>query len=236
MNWSFEDWPAITPQWHAGGQGHGVDDQIDFHVDLGCGRLKKGRIGIDRFPDAGVNVVADLDFPGAAQGLGGEPRNGIAVFAEAIQVGGDAYLEDWDVTPGTQPIIHSGLPFDDNSIESVLAHHAMEHVGAGYLNLMDEVWRVLKPGALFRIISPLFPSASSIVDPDHRRYFTKDSFEYFQASPDGHVWTELFSTPGYRARFDVTNKDISPYPEEGSVWDSHREIRVTLRAVKPHAR
>lgn len=227
-DWSFDSWPAITPQWHAGGQGHRTDDQIDFHVDLGCGRLKKGRIGVDRFPDAGVNVVADLDFPGGNLGRNGEPRNGIVVFAVANEPGGDAYLEG-----GTQPILRRGLPFGTSTINSMIAHHVLEHVGEGYLNLMDEVWRVLKPGAPLRIISPLFPSASAIEDPEHRRYFGKDSFEYFQAGPDRDViWVEAFSTPAYRARFDVLSKVTSPLPN-GPVWDSRREIRVTLRAVKP---
>jgi SAM-dependent methyltransferase len=234
MNWSFDSWPAIEPQWHAGGRGHRPDDQIDFHVDLGCGRLKKGRVGVDRFPDAGVNVVADLDFPGGVLGLNGEDRHGIAVFAQATELGGDASLDARAVREGGfHRIIGRGLPFDDSSIESMVSHHALEHVGEGFLNLIDEVWRVLKPRAPLRIITPLFPSSAAI-NPEHVRFFTKDCFEHFQASPDGSIWTELFSTPGYKARFDVTNKDITPVPEQGSVWDTPREIRVTLRAVKPH--
>jgi SAM-dependent methyltransferase len=230
MNWKFEDWPAITPLWHDGGRGSHPDDNLEFHVDLGCGRLKKGRIGVDRFPDSGVNVVADCDFPGAVFGRAGEPRHGVAVFAEATEPGADAHLDEGDGR--FHPIIGRGLPFDDSSIESMVSHHALEHVGEGFLNLIDEVWRVLKPGAPFRAITPLFPSAAAI-NPEHVRFFTKDCFEHFQASPDGSIWTELFSTPGYKARFDVTNKDITPVPEQGSVWDTPREIRVTLRAVKP---
>lgn len=43
-----------------GSQQLSVWDTLDFELDLGCGRLKKGRIGIDRHPDKGVDIVLDL--------------------------------------------------------------------------------------------------------------------------------------------------------------------------------
>lgn len=47
--------------WGGAARGDHPHDNIDFHVDLGCGRAKKGRFGIDRFYDEGVNWVQDLD-------------------------------------------------------------------------------------------------------------------------------------------------------------------------------
>ena len=47
------------------------------------------------------------------------------------------------------------LPFKDNSFEGVFTEHTVEHLYASEVdNLIKEVYRVLKPGAILRIIVP----------------------------------------------------------------------------------
>lgn len=174
-----------------GGAARGVSpfDNIDFHVDLGCGRSKKGRFGIDRFADEGVNWLQDLDR-------------------------------------------HPELPFADNSIKSIITHHFMEHLSAGFLSLMDECHRVLEPGGLFRIIVPLFPSYAAVSDPDHKRYFLMQTFDTFCGAPDGSHWMESFSTPYTNCRFEKLDEDITARSSDPRLWwtpEDSREMRVALR-------
>lgn len=226
MDWSYDAWPSGEPyEWAPAERGHSAHDAHDFHVDLGCGKLKKGRIGIDRYPAPGVNIVMDLDA--------------LAVYGLPEQVGDDTGLSDAIASasfPGERHRILSwGLPFPDNSIKSIISHHALEHIGGGFIALIDEVYRVLEPGGLFRAITPLFPSRTAVEDPDHVRYFMVGTWEMFcgRPEPGGH-WAESFSVPYTKARFEKIDSIHSPPVPVHEMWGEHdaREIRVMLRAVK----
>lgn len=189
-SFAYDEWPSGEPYDWLGCDRSGPYDRVDFHVDLGCGRLKKGRIGIDRFPDPGVNVVMDLD------------------------------------PVDRRPV----LPFDDSTIESIISHHCLEHVGYSFIPLVDEVYRVLKPGGLFRAIVPLFPSRPAVEDADHKRYFMTDTWKAFCGDPENH-WHEGFATPYTAARFRMLDETWTPLAD-GDVWEQFREIRVAMEAVK----
>lgn len=229
-DWSYDAWPSGEPYDWMGGRHDRPDDQLDFHVDIGCGKVKKGRIGVDRHPAPGVNVLADLDS--RPHQLRGNVANAVPVtWAIATEPGADAiapWANEWE-----ERLVSLGLPFEDNSIESIISSHCFEHVGEGFLPLVDELYRVLKPGAPLRAITPLFPSISAVEDPDHRRYFLEGTFDVFCGFPDNH-WCESFSVPYTRARFECTDRDISPLAAPEVRWTAadRREMRTTLRPRK----
>lgn len=217
----YDRWPSGEPyDWGGASRGDSPWDNLDFHVDLGCGNAKKGRIGVDVFPAPGVNVVCDLER--------------LQTFALAATPDEAALPE-----PGDQAPIHEGaLPFADSSIQSIIAHHCLEHIGGGFVALMDECWRVLAPGGYFRIIVPLFPSWSALVDPDHSRFFVgdaeKSTFDYFCGTAD-HCWMEDFAVPYTQARFSKVDQAITQRPQSPQDWWTSRdarEMRVALKAVK----
>jgi SAM-dependent methyltransferase len=218
IDWSYDAWPSGAPyDWAEAGQGGRPDDQLDFHVDLGCGKLKKGRIGIDRFPAPGVNIVCDFEQLHVTGLPNGQGR--------------DAW---YPVPEGHQARVHCvGLPFEESSIDSMISHHCLEHIGPGFVALMDECYRVLKPEAIFRIIVPLFPSTSAVEDPDHKRYFLEGTFEAFCGFPD-HIWCDSFAVPYTKARFEQTDFDMTALlpPEKRWTAEDRREMRVTLRPRK----
>lgn len=213
--YAYDRWPSGAPyDWSPAGRGDNEYDNADFHVDLGCGKLKKGRIGIDHFDAPGVDIVMDL--------------NRLAMPCR------EDHLERrhrWFEL--------GRLPFATDSIESIVSHHCLEHVGDGFLRLMDECYRVLKPGGIFRIIVPLFPSWSAVSDPDHRRYFMAEdggpsTFDSLCGTPD-NCWLESFSVPYTKARFEKVHQDLTPEPEDPvDRWTSRdaRELRVALKAMK----
>lgn len=226
-DWSFDAWPAIEPNWHDGAHRAEPWDTMEFHVDIGCGTVKKGRIGIDRYPAPGVNIVMDLE-------------RGIR-YAEAELPGEDVAELTWPAPvywgrgiPATRALPKGyGLPFEDNQIESIITHHCLEHIGEGFLPLMDELYRVLKPGGILRAIVPLFPSYAAVSDPDHCRYFMEGTFDSLCGTPD-NCWLSSFSVPYAKARFEKLDEDLTPRVEPDKHWtrEDAREMRVTLKAVK----
>ena len=123
-------------------------------------------------------------------GCGGRPRNPYGA-TEVFGVDLKASL------PGVTPEIRAAnlsvapIPFEANHFDSVSAYDFLEHVprvlttadGQGtrfpFVELMNEVWRVLKPGGLFYAITPLYPHASVFQDPTHVNALTRLSHYYF---------------------------------------------------------
>jgi SAM-dependent methyltransferase len=130
------------------------------HLDLGCGTKPRNPYQRDRL--YGVDIRAGLSAPGVAQ-----------ILAANLSC---------------QPI-----PFDNNQFDSVSAYDFLEHVPRAaldfannrthfpFVELMNEVWRVLKPGGLFYAVTPAYPHEKAFRDPTHvnviaaktQRYFTQ---------------------------------------------------------------
>jgi ubiquinone/menaquinone biosynthesis C-methylase UbiE len=71
------------------------------------------------------------------------------------------------------------LPFDDNTVEFVLAHHVLEHLGEGYFHALQEIYRVCKHGAIIDIQVPHPRHDGFIADPTHRRPITPLGLQLF---------------------------------------------------------
>jgi SAM-dependent methyltransferase len=226
--WRYENLPSGEPyDWAGAGRGDSPWDNLDFHLDIGCGRLPKGRLGIDRFyaPAGFPQLLIDLETlrPALLR-----PDEGCQ-HDQTV----DLYKSNPSFMLAAGPSeFRSCLPFPSDSIESIISHHCMEHLSDGFLPLMDECHRVLKPGGILRVIVPLFPSRTAVEDPDHKRYFMEGTFETFCGDSEGNHWHESFSTPYTSCRFLEVDRDISPRPEDpAEYWGEAdaREIRVALK-------
>lgn len=83
------------------------------------------------------------------------------------------------------------LPFEDATVDEVVCRDFLEHLPkAVYLEtkgrfhypviqLIDEVWRVLKPGGIFRSWTPMYPHPEVFQDPTHLSVWTIKSMDYF---------------------------------------------------------
>ncbi len=92
-----------------------------------------------------------------------------------------------------------GLPFGEGTVDAVHCSHVLEHVD-DLLGLMEEIWRVLRPGGRAYI---RFPHASSSFhtwkDPTHRRPLLLSTFRYFDdTTEDGSLYSYYT-----RARFRI---------------------------------
>lgn len=76
-------------------------------------------------------------------------------------------------------------PFEDNSIEKIVAAHVVEHLYVHEnLVFMDECWRILKPGATMEVIFPRWNTTDAWIDPTHVRAIHPDQYKYFTADMD----------------------------------------------------
>lgn len=64
----------------------------------------------------------------------------------------------------------------DNSVEEVIAHHVLEHIGDGFMHFMQELYRVCKNGAVIHIRVPHYRHETFYADPTHKRAITSDTF------------------------------------------------------------
>jgi SAM-dependent methyltransferase len=73
-------------------------------------------------------------------------------------------------------------PLDDESVLTAIASHVVEHIDpahGGFLKFMDEVWRVLKVGGEFAIVTPYGWSAGYLQDPTHCNPCNEATWAYF---------------------------------------------------------
>ncbi len=95
--------------------------------------------------------------------------------------------------PGVDHVMYLGkdkFPYEDDSVDEIRAENIMEHLGWNdtedyFMKTMDECWRVLKPTGILHIVVPEFPADTAIMHPEHRRFFVKNSFGFFQVPADG---------------------------------------------------
>ena len=86
-------------------------------------------------------------------------------------------------------LIYDALPFSDSSFESVSAYDFLQIVprntiinGTGvfpFIHVMNEIYRVLKPGGIFYAITPGYPRNEAFVDPTSVNFITKKTHTYF---------------------------------------------------------
>lgn len=78
------------------------------------------------------------------------------------------------------------LPFDDNTVECVIAHHILEHLGEGYFHCLQELYRVCKDGAIIDIRVPHPRHDCYLADPTHRRPITPLGLQLFSKKFNEH--------------------------------------------------
>lgn len=131
------------------------------------------------------------------------------------------------------------LPFQDNYIEEFYASHLIEHI-KNPLPLMEELYRIAKPGAKAVFKCPYGSSDEAYEDPTHVRQYFLSSFGYFSQpfywradyGYRGDWNTEKITLLVDKERYEGKKaeeimKDINSYR------NVVREMIVELKAIKP---
>ena len=73
-----------------------------------------------------------------------------------------------------------GLPYESNSVEKVRAWDFLEHVAIGRtIFVIEEIWRVLRPGGLFEHYTPSTEMRGAFQDPTHVSFWNINSWFYY---------------------------------------------------------
>jgi SAM-dependent methyltransferase len=154
-------------------------------LDIGCGQNKNpGFIGIDYEAYPGVDIVHDVELfpwplPDACADIAVtshllehlNPHSGDARIVPLIQLLTEKHL----ITP-----------------EEITEYIGELNPGPRFLRFMNEVWRVLKPGAQFASVFPYAGSPGFWQDPTHINGINNMTFWYFDPE-EKHVGSALYA-------------------------------------------
>lgn len=120
-----------------------------------------------------------------------------------INIGaGDVKLEgyvtlDYDSATNPDYVVNvevDRFPFEDSTVETVVAHHILEHLGEGYFHCLQELYRVCKHGAIIDIRVPHHRHESFAADPTHRRPITVMGLKLFSKKFNKYCREEGFAS------------------------------------------
>lgn len=109
----------------------------------------------------------------------------------------------------------------DNSYDKVKAQHILEHIhGLSFIPLLNNIWRVGKPGALFVGEAPHWTSPNFFRDPFHVKQISEHTFDAFLEGSQIHFG------PGYNVQCKF--RPIG----HGIYVNTNRDVVWTLEIVK----
>lgn len=83
-------------------------------------------------------------------------------------------------------------PLPDDCVKLAMASHLIEHINPhkfGFVNFMNEVWRVMRVGGEFAIVVPHGSSQGFIQDPTHCNPCNEATWDYFCPERPSMLWT-----------------------------------------------
>lgn len=155
------------------------DTQISRHLDLGCGIAPRNPLRYQELHGCDIRPITDsitkLEFEYKQANLIQEP-----------------------------------IPYADNYFHSVSAFDFIEHIPRQiinaqgvlinpFVNLMNEVHRVLLPGGRLIAITPAYPRPEAFQDPTHVNFITEKTHEYFIGE---NPYAAIY---GFKGRFEVVS-------------------------------
>ena len=111
------------------------------------------------------------------------------------------------------------IPHPDSSFDSISAFDFLEHIPRvlgthdgrstrfPFVELMNEVHRVLKPGGRFYAVTPAYPRMQAFHDPTHVNFITQGTWEYFCGTNPG---ARMY---GYVGAFEMLRNEWALHPE-----------------------
>jgi SAM-dependent methyltransferase len=137
----------------------------------------------------------------------------------------------------------SNIPLADKSVDTVSAFDLLEHIPRSwpsnsgeyrnpFIEIMNEIHRVLKPGGVFLAVTPAFPSPQAFQDPTHVNIISEETISYF----DENAWATTLGY-GYTGRFSKVHQSwlrgsgpyLGRFPDHFSPNDWERNSRIVYR-------
>ncbi len=119
----------------------------------------------------------------------------------------------------------SGIPFPKNFFNFVTAYDFIEHISRtvycpdrrfSFVELMNEVYRVICPGGIFLSVTPAIPHPNAFRDPTHVNYITEETFPLYFCRDN--LWARMY---GFVGDFQIVSQE----------WDGDK-LMTAMRALK----
>jgi SAM-dependent methyltransferase len=150
------------------------------HLDLGCGKFPRNPLNQDEVFGVDIRDLRDIKFNYKQSNL-----------------------------------ITQKIPYPDNYFDSISAFDFIEHIPRiwikneketffPFINLMNEIFRVLKKNGEFLAITPAYPNNQAFQDPTHVNFITKRTAKYFSGTnPLGKIY-------GFNGNFSLQENKFVP--------------------------
>lgn len=144
-----------------------MEDHMTKTLDLGCGPTPNNPFDADEI--FGVDIIANLAGNIAAADLALDP-----------------------------------IPFPSGQFDFVTAYQFIEHVPRviytparrnSFVELMNEIHRVLKKDGIFLSVTPAYPHNAAFQDPTHVNIITEETFSLYFAEPTR--WASIYGFTGH---------------------------------------
>lgn len=132
-------------------------------------------------------------------GCGPDPKN----LFQADEVFGIDIRDDLGPHIRMADLVIEPIPFEDNAFDFVTAVDFIEHIPRviympqrrqPFVELMNEIYRVLKPEGMFLSHTPAFPHAAAFGDPTHVNIIAEHTWQaYFD---DTNQWAKIYGFTG----------------------------------------
>lgn len=154
---------------------------------------------------SGLARASSLDI-----GCGTQPKNPF----QAQQLFGLDIRENPQKNIKFADLTIDSIPFPDESFDYITAHDFIEHVPRviymptrrfPFVELMNEVWRALRPGGIFLSVTPIYPYSPSFRDPTHVNIISHETFPMYFCGK-----SRLAAMYGFRGSFTILKQGVRP--------------------------
>ena len=145
------------------------------------------------------------------------PYNAELVYG--IDLVGDKSKNIKKVDLVTQPI-----PFKDSTFDFVTAYDFLEHIPRlvylkrkrihPFIELMNEIYRVLKPGGTFLAHTPAYPMQEAFQDPTHVNIISENTIKYFAGDS-----IETCRFYGFKGDFELVRQEWAEDFKYWLIWE-----------------
>jgi len=139
-------------------------------------------------------------------GCGSNPRNPF----QARELFGIDQRSDLSKDIRQANLATDAIPFDSNFFDYCTAFDVLEHIPRiswnsgesrmAFIELMNEIHRILKPNGLFLHSTPAYPAKEAFQDPTHVNIITEDTLPSYFCEPNN--WAKQLGY-GFNGRFEL---------------------------------